>query len=495
MKNRRNFLKFIGITTLGITSGVSVLNASTGNNRFNDYKAIVYLYLGGGNDGLNTFPPVIDDAKKGFDNYYNIRNNIRIEKQELTLPISNGELDLGSGNPYAKNNNLVDSYTKGYYKINNWDLGINALMPELAYLATKGKVALFANMGNLIEPATKDELLNDKKPKPPFLYAHNHQTKLMLNGEAALLDYSGWGGRVSEVLSDVNSGSIYGINIAIQKGTHLFESKNASSLVIAASGPSKYYILNRRKKLYEDMINASKDNPLTKYYAKKRAHSFLVSNSISADWKEAENIDWSSKTNAYGGELFSMPTDSQLNQKQPTLADKEMLKKLKAVAKLAYIGKNKGLKRQIFYVEDGGYDTHNNQSQQHARKLRGLSLGLGDFYKALEAMGMQNDVLIISASDFGRSTGNNGDGSDHAWGSNYFALGGDIKGGVYGTLPDLTLGSSDDLTKKGRLIPTTSMTQYYATACKWFGLTPEELDLVFPELKNFNKKDLGFINI
>ncbi len=494
MNNRRDFLKLMGISTLGITSGVSVLNASEGSGRFDDYKAIVYIYLDGGNDGLNSFPPVIDDAKKGFDNYYNIRNNIRIEKQELTLPISNGELDLSRGNPYAKENDLTQGYTKGFYKIDNWDLGINGLMPELAHLATKGKVALFANMGNLIAPSTKEELLSEKKPKPPFLYAHNHQTKLMLNGEAALLDYSGWGGRVAEVLGDVNSGSVYGINIAIQKGTHLFESKNSSSLVISSSGPSKYKNL-KKPELFYDFINASKDDALTKYYAKKRKHSLLVANSISADWEEAKNIDWSSKTNAYGGELFSMPSDEQLNQKQPTLASKGMLKSLKAVALLANIGKNKGLKRQIFHVYDGGYDTHNNQSQQHARKLRGLSLGLGDFYKALEAMGMENDVLIISASDFGRSTGNNGDGSDHAWGSNYFAIGGDIKGGVYGTLPDLTLGSDDDLTKKGRLIPTTSMTQYYATACKWFGLTPEELDLVFPELKNFDKKDLGFIKI
>ena len=492
MKNRRDFLKLMGVSTLGVASGVSVLNASTGNERFDDYKAIVYIYLAGGNDGLNTFPPVIDDAKKGFDNYYNIRNNIRIEKNELTLPVSNGELDLRSGNPYAVGNDLTQSYTKGYYKIDKWDLGINALMPEIAHLATKGKVALFANMGNLIEPSTKEELLGQQKPKPPFLYAHNHQTKLMLNGEAALLSYSGWGGRVSEVLGDVNNGSIYGTNIAIQKGTHLFESRNSTSLVISSSGPAKYSNL-KKPELFHDFINAPKDNALTKYYAKKREHSLVIADSISTDWNEAKNIDWSSKKNAYGGELFSMPSDEQLNQEQPVKASKSMLSNLEAVAKLANIGKTKGLKRQIFYVNDGGYDTHNNQSQQHARKLRGLSLGIGDFYKALEAMGMENDVLIISASDFGRSTGNNGDGSDHAWGSNYFAVGGGINAGVYGTLPDLTLGSSDDLTQKGRIIPTTSMTQYYATACKWFGLSEDELNLVFPELKNFDIKDLGFI--
>jgi uncharacterized protein (DUF1501 family) len=171
-----------------------------------------------------------------------------------------------------------------------------------------------------------------------------------------------------------------------------------------------------------------------------------------------------------------------------------MLKQLKAVAKLAKIGKDRGLKRQIFYVKDGGYDTHNNQSQQHARKLRGLSLGLGDFYRALESMGMENEVTLISTSDFGRSTGDNGDGTDHAWGGSYFALGGAVKGGTYGVAPDLTLGSEDDYTHKGRLIPTTSNTQYFATVVRWFGLDDDSLHAIFPELKNFEQKDLGFMS-
>ena len=488
MSNRRDFLKFLGATGIGLSSGVSILNAGN-SDRFSDYKAIVFLYLAGGNDGINTFPPILEDAKRGFENYTNIRNNIRINKQELDLPESDGELDLSSGNPYEKNGNLVDAYTKGYYSVNGLDLGFNALMPELAHLAKRGKVALFANMGNLIEPSTKEELKNQQKPLPPFLYAHNHQEKLTQNGEAALLDYTGWAGRVADLLGDVNGGSIYGVNIAISRDMHLSDGNSSSSLVINANGPSQYWRL-RSRDVYNRMIGASKSDNLEAYYAKKREHSFWASDSISSDWNES--VDWSSKKNAYGGELFTMPSNEQLGQSKPTLADHEMFLHFKAVAKLVHIGKSQGMKRQIFSIYDGGYDTHNNQSQQHARRLRGLSLALGDFYKALEAMGMENEVLVISASDFGRSTGNNGDGTDHAWGGNYFALGGGINGGVYGTLPDLTLGSDDDYTTKGRLIPTTSFTQYYATACKWFGLSDSELDLIFPELKNFTNKNLGF---
>jgi uncharacterized protein (DUF1501 family) len=243
--------------------------------------------------------------------------------------------------------------------------------------------------------------------------------------------------------------------------------------------------------MYDNYLSLSKNDKYKRYYNKSRQHSFEMQDTLVEDWKN--NAPTWSSTNAYGGKLFSAPKNDQLEQKNPTLADTSMLKQLEAVAKLAYIGKSRGLKRQIFFVEDGGYDTHNNQTNQHAKKLRGLSLGLGDFYKALEDMGMQNNVTTLTISDFGRSTGNNGDGTDHAWGGNYFVMGGAVKGGLYGTLPDLTLGSDDDLTKKGRLIPTTSMSQYYNTVFKWFGIDDNMMDTILPELKNFAQTDLGFM--
>jgi uncharacterized protein (DUF1501 family) len=119
-------------------------------------------------------------------------------------------------------------------------------------------------------------------------------------------------------------------------------------------------------------------------------------------------------------------------------------------------------------------------------------MALGDFQLALDEMGMSDEVTTFNISDFGRSIGNNGNGTDHAWGGHYFAMGGAIKGGVYGTLPDLTLGGEDDLTQKGRLIPTTSTSQYYGTVLKWFGVDDATMNLVLPELSNFDVKDLGF---
>jgi len=496
MTNRRDFLKYLGLSWLYLGSGITVLNASEEKN-FDDYKAIVFIELEGGNDGLNSFLPVGSDSKTGFENYYNIRNNIRVENKELTLPLNGKELDLTQGNPYKTNDYLAGGYTKGYYKVDGWDLGFNALMPELAHLANNGHVALIANMGNLIEPVTKEEINAQSKPIPPFLFAHNHQEKLTLNGYASKLDYTGWAGRIADIWGDINGGSIYGMNIAMDRVSHIFDGDNASSLAISSHGPTKYNNFENRNPnelldIFIDFIDADKGDEYSSLYAHKRKHSIDMQNEVCGDWDNFDESIWSSKTNSYGKKLFSYPNDNELDQHRPVLANKDLLITLKAIVKFAKIAKDKGLKRQIFYTTDGGYDTHNNQTYQHARKLRGLSLALGDFYKALEAMGMENDVLVLSGSEFGRSTGNNGDGSDHAWGTNYFALGGSIKGGVYGTLPDLTLGSSDDFGSKGRIIPTTSFTQYYATTCKWFGLSDSELDLIFPELKNFDTKNLGF---
>jgi uncharacterized protein (DUF1501 family) len=487
MFNRRDFLK---ISVAGVSSFALPMELFGEETQNDDYKAIVVIYQGGGNDGMNMFIPSSSDEKKGYPNYARIRDSIRVEDNELSLSTDDdGNLDLSSGNPYASNNSLPEAYTKGMYKHDGLDVATNGLMPEIANLVNQGKIAIVANLGNIEMPATKAELKAKTKPLPPFLFAHNHQTKLAMNGIAGKLDFTGWAGRLADRWISINGGDIYGFNIGIGSSEHLFYGDKTTPLIISSNGPTSYFRIKRT--LANNYMAISKGDKFRRYYNKIREHSFEMQDTIVNDWNN-NSPSWSG-TNAYGGELFSAPTNEQLSQDKPILADIGMLRSLKAVARLAYIGKNRGLKRQIFYIGDGGYDTHNNQRNQHAKKIRGLSLGIGDFYLALKEMGMENDVTTITISDFGRSTGNNGDGTDHAWGGTYFVMGGAVKGGLYGTLPDLTLGSDDDLTRKGRLIPTTSMSQYYATVLKWFGVEGELLDYVLPELKNFDIKDLGFM--
>ncbi len=486
MTNRRDFLKLSAVAISALTLPKELFADTTD---FSDYKALVVIYNGGGNDGFNTFIPSGDDQLTGYSNYIKARENIGVKNVNLALNITNNQLDLNGGNPYADGNDLVNSYTKGFYRHANMDLATNALMPEVAHLVNQGKVAIVTNVGNLIAPATKEEFKAKTKTLPPFLFAHNHQTKLAMNGEASKLDYTGWAGRLFDNWIDVNGGDIYGMNISIGRSEHLFYGDKTEGLTIRSGGPTSYYQIKRE--IYEELLANEQSDKFKQLYQELQKHSFDMQDTLVNDWKN--NAPTFTSKNAYGGKLFSEPSKEQLQQSNLIKADTEVLKQLHAVAKLAYIGKNRGLKRQIFFVYDGGYDTHNNQSAQHSRKLRGLSLGIGDFQKALVEMGMENEVTTFNISDFGRSIGDNGDGTDHAWGSNLFVVGGAVKGGLYGTLPDLTLGSQDDLSHKGRLIPTTSMSQYYGTIVKWFGADEAMIQKIVPELKNFTTQDLGFM--
>ena len=400
-------------------------------------------------------------------------NNLKLELD------GNGELDLSGGNPYNSNNSLKEGYLKGFYKHKGLNVATNSLMPEVAHLVNKGKVAVVLNCGNLIAPATKSELLSGAKLKPPFLFAHNHQTRLVMNGEAGVLKYSGWAGRLFDNWIDVNNGDIYGMNISIGRGEHLFYGEKTTPITIGTKGIQKYSYLKRE--LYENYLKLEESDIFQNLYKNKRKHSFKMEEIISDDFDN--NSPTFSSLNSYGDKLFSIPTDKQLQQDSSLTADIDVLQKLEAVAKLVYIGKNRGLKRQIFFIYDGGYDTHSSQTSQHAKKLRGLSLGIGDFYKAMEELKMEKEVTLFNISEFGRSSGDNGDGTDHAWGGSYF-----------GTMPDLTLGSDDDLTKKGRLIPTLSFSQYYATLIKWFGANDISLNKHSNNDKD-NDKDLHTIKL
>lgn len=498
---RRNFLKLSSLASLYAVLGVDkmqadAIEATENYEEIDDYKAIVVYYKGGGNDGLNMFIPSGDEEGTGYPTYAKMRTNIKVENKELTLPLdSNGDLDLTQGNPYAMENKRLDkAYLKGFYRHKDKDgndLGYatNAVMPELAHLVNKGKVAIVANCGNLIMPGTKEEFLSEKKPLPGFLYAHNYQTKLAFNGEAAKQDYTGWAGRVFDQWKTINGNSVYGVNIAMGSPTHLFDGEETAPVIYSSRGPHNYsFESDVRRKMHKDYLALPRREMFHNLYNGIRNRSFRMAQKMVNDWNANKNA-FKNITNAYGDPLFTYPQE-KLDQKKPIMAGQQT-KTMETVAKLIKIGKDDGLKRQIFYVPDGGYDTHNDQSAQHSSRLRGLSLALYDFYLAMKSLGLEDKVTVITISDFGRSTGDNGDGSDHAWGTSYFMLGGAVKGGLYGTLPVLTLESKDDLGAKGRLIPTTSFTQYYATVLKWFGLDDTALHKILPELKNFDLKDLG----
>jgi uncharacterized protein (DUF1501 family) len=478
--NRRDFIK--------LSTALSLMPSFSYAKEFDDYKAIVVLYLNGGNDSLNMFIPANDDEKTGYPNYSKIRTNLAVSDTELSLETENGELKLGAGdeNPYFADNNMSKSYQKGFYKHNDFNIATNGIMPEIAHMINNENIAVLLNTGNLIAPATKEELLNQSKPTPPFLFAHNYQRALLFNGESAIINYTGWAGRVADKLGNINNSDIYTQNISFNGSTHLFDS-DSESLILPTGGVIKYRNI-RYREMYDNFVNVDSDE-IGVYYKKLKQHSFMMQDALADDFANAYEFG---NTNAYGLTLFSKPDANTLGERY-LKTDLSLLSQLKSVAQWAKIFKDKNFQRNIFYISQGGYDTHSDQKATHSSKLRGLSYSLGDFYLALKEIEMENDVVVMVVSEFSRSTGDNGDGTDHAWGGHYFVLGGDVKGGEYGTMPDLTLGSDDDISKKGRLIPTISNSQYIATVLKWFGLDDNEIKTILPEIDNFDTKYLDFL--
>ena len=498
MKSRRDFLKLSGHygTLAGLSTCLSPLAAwAEEAETLSGYKALVVVLQHGGNDSLNMLIPNGTDSKTGYKNYALMRDSLKVSNTDLTakLSVTDSVLSLQSGaqNPYYADESLSDSYTKGLYKHSNINgLSTNAVMPEFAHLINQGHVAIVSNVGTLIQKTSKSEIKQGTATLPPYLYSHNSQRRLIFNGQASNLNRIAWAGRIADKWSASNGNSIYGMNISVQGITHMLYGANTEPLVLNPEEPTRYKLMNRN--LYDILLERVVSTPYKKLYHDKVKHSFSMQDTIVDDWENA-SPSFSSK-NAYGGELFSLPENSTLGIAGSDKVSDSLLTQLKAVAKLAYIGKNKGLKRQIFYVEQHGYDTHANQAQKHPSLLRPLSMALGDFQLALRDMGMENEVTTFNITDFGRTIGSNGDGTDHAWGGHHFVIGGAVKAGLYGTLPDLTLDGKDDASKKGRLIPSISSSQYLATIVKWYGADESTLDSLFPELKNFSQRDLGFMS-
>ena len=501
MIKRREFLK---ITTSSIVAATIFPSMLKANQTEDDYKAIVVVLQLGGNDSVNMFIASDDSGTKesnpsGYKNYYHNRGALAVDNNDLSDKLNvdaNGDLSLDIYNqPYASDEqSLTGSYLHGFYKHTNSNfegkVATNAVMPEIAHLVNQNRVAVIANAGNLPYPMTKEDIATGIAQLPPFSMSHKHQRKLMFNGMASKLDAYGWAGRLADNWEGINGNSIYGLNIAVEESTHMFQGAKSESITVGQDGPSTYDKID--KTAFKAYLQNERRDVFKKLYNQIRVKSFSREEVLAEDWA-TKQPSFSGVKDCYGGDIFSKPLHQMLLEDSSfsiSFSDR-----LSVISKMAYIGKAVGLKRQIFYIKHKNYDQHSNQIEVHPKLLREFSLGLGKFYKSIDALGMENNIVTMNISDFGRSVGFNGAGTDHAWGGHYMVIGGkeNMKGGLYGTMPDLTLDGPDDFTHKGRLIPSTSMSQIYGTVLKWFGVNENILNTTLPELKNFTEVDLGFM--
>lgn len=479
---------------------------------FGDYKAIVVINLDGGNDAMNTFPPT---GEKAHAEYKDIRRNLGVEKTDLSLSEHYTHDDKGHYLPEAgdkqpywledgvalgSGGNTEGQYIVGSYHLKDKEgkqtgLGIHAFMPELAKLYDNGKLSVVSNVGTLIEPATKAQIKAKEVKIPPFLFSHLHQYRAVSSLESRLSGKTGWAGRLADRWSVEGA---LGLNISFTGGNSLFKGVETKGLQLSGKGVDKYTGGANTHELLNDIEEIEETNPLRRVYNKRMSDAARLSDAINSVWDTAPDFSTFSAKNSYGNALFDKGGDleafrTEFGMRTHHGLDGKMFSGLKDTAKMIKLSKSMGYNRQIFNVSESGYDFHGNQLETHSKKLRALSLGVSDLYKALEEMGMEEEVLIVLSSEFGRTLKSNEDGTDHGWGGHSFMLCGDpsFNGGeVFGTvMTDLKLDGENAHTNRARIIPTTAIEQMLAPTLKWFGVENGTMEYVLPNLKNFKTKD------
>jgi len=447
---RRDFLKCAAATAVGMCNRKATLGLLAGMEAAaveaaaTDYKALVCIFLAGGNDGFNVLIP--SDSTR-YQTYKTSRGNLAFAPESL--------LNL---NPTSSGQNYA----------------VSDRAPDFQSLYNSGRLAFLANVGTLVQPTTKADYQKGLH-LPPQLYSHSDQTDQGMSNQLDALEKVGWGGRMADLLTNLNGTSQLPLGVSLA-GNNLFQvgtssvpyymsSQGVNSFSVTSGGPT-----DPRTKIFNRMLGLSLTNGrlLEREFAKtvKGANDLSLNLIAALDNSTIGNGTWPS------GNLSEQ---------------------LQMVAKVISVRQALAVKRQVFYVVQGGYDTHDDQIKNHGNLISELSQSMLAFHNAMDEFGVGTGVTSFTLSDFGRTLTSNGDGTDHAWGNIQMVAGGGVIGGeVYGEFPDLKIDGPDD-SGYGRLIPTTSIEQYGATLARWFGVNETQLATIFPHLSRFGSANLNFM--
>ncbi len=488
---RRDFLRRAACAAVGTAAMTSAIrdlrfmNAAVAQSNITDYKALVCIFLAGGNDSNNLIVPTDPSL---YANYAAIRTaNLALPNVDGTGATLQQLIKPGGGN-------YTDSANRAF--------GLHPVATGLATLFNEGKLACLFNAGTLIYPMTRAQYQAGILQKPPQLFSHADQVTQWQTSIPDQAPVTGWGGRCADLLNAANTNNSVSLSVSIA-GANTFEIGNAvSQYAVSTSGAIALAgVSGARLAALTNILGLPHVNMQASAYAGVANHSIATGGLLnSAIASTAATNYW----NTTFPSTIVVPNGG-------TVGSSTLSAQLKMVARLIEAGSRAaasggfGMKRQIFFCQVGGYDLHSGQTSYtnnspnnvilgaHANLLAELSQSLLAFQRGMEHLNLSPNVTAFTASDFGRTFPSNGLGSDHGWGSHHLICGGAVKGGkTYGTFPTLAVNGPDD-TSTGRWIPTTAIDQYFATLATWFGVDSGNLATVFPNIGRFSTPNLGFI--
>lgn len=455
---------FLGQANCALISALPIMNtllnlqlagraAAEGEDNPDNYKALVCLFLSGGNDSFNMLAP----RGAAYSEYATIRQSIALAENAL-LPISP---TVDPGRP----------------------LGLHPALTGLRDLFEAGNLAFVANVGTLVQPVTKS-MYDLGQSLPLGLFSHSDQTEQWQTSLPNSRSGIGWGGRMADLLKSMNTENRFSMNISLdgsnvwQAGNTIAEYAIRDTGADSMTGYNSIYVPNQelmqiRSAALDSQMAVEYNNVFQQTFAKSKRSAIDAYDAFTA----ASNV--------------TLP--ASVTWPATRLADQ-----LKMVARTIAGRGGLGMRRNTFFVNYGGFDHHSDLLNNQAAMLPVVDGAVKAFYDTLVALGAANDVVLYSASDFGRTLTSNSQGSDHAWGGNQFVLGGQVKGKrIYGSYPDLYQGNPLDV-GRGRLIPSTSVDEFFAEMALWLGVSPTNLPLVLPNVGRFydasgNTPPLGFL--
>jgi len=446
MFSRRGFIR-IGAASVGTLAlrpfGLLPALAQSGS----DYRALVCVFLFGGNDSNNTVIPM-DDAS--YQAYQSLRGSLALSGSDLGPTV---------------------------YSVSNAPYAFHGKLAEVSSLFSSKELAVVANVGSLVQPLTRSQYQSQQAPIPLNLFSHSDQQLQWQTSVAQGHSPTGWAGRAADYLASQNINSSKFPAFVSLAGNSLEGSGVATQPVAISPGRS---------------LQLAGFNSSSASQARWNALNSLLTTDTGVSLVQAAN---DTMANSIADAAALETALSKVTPLKTVFPQTSLGAQLLQVAQIIRVHSYLGMSRQIFFCSLGGFDTHAGELPTHDNLYPQLSQALAAFYDATQELGMAQNVTAFTESDFSRTfQPTTADGSDHAWGSHHLVLGGAVQGGqIFGQFPTFELGGPDDADVRGRWIPTTSVDQYGATLCSWFGIPGSALATVFPNLANFTTSKLGFL--